>query len=134
MKTSSKFSSIVGNWVVKVLSFLSALLIVLAIRFWSVNGRTVTIPLEVKLPETYKAVSLVPSTVDIVITGSNKIIYLVDPVLIHATADFSNVDDEGISRVRVELSYNDDIYTKNSLTLSAKPESVRILFKKDPYQ
>ena len=130
MKTSNKFSSVFGNWIVKVLSFLTAVLIVLAIRFWSVNGRTVTIPLEVKLPESYTALSLVPSTVDIVITGSNKIIYLIDPVQIKATADFSDVDSEGISRVRVELSYNDDIYTKNSLTLSAKPESVRILFQK----
>ncbi len=133
MKTSNKFSSVFGNWIVKVLSFLTAVLIVLAIRFWSVNGRTVTIPLEVKLPESYTALSLVPSTVDIVITGSNKIIYLIDPVQIKATADFSDVDSEGISRVRVELSYNDDIYTKNSLTLSAKPESVRILFQKQEH-
>lgn len=133
MKTSNKFSSVFGNWIVKVLSFLTAVLIVLAIRFWSVNGRTVTIPLEVKLPESYTALSLVPSTVDIVITGSNKIIYLIDPVQIKATADFSGVDSEGISRVRVELSYNDDIYTKNSLTLSAKPESVRILFQKQEH-
>ena len=133
MKTSNKFSSVFGNWIVKVLSFLTAVLIVLAIRFWSVNGRTVTIPLEVKLPESYIALSLVPSTVDIVITGSNKIIYLIDPVQIKATADFSDVDSEGISRVRVELSYNDDIYTKNSLTLSAKPESVRILFQKQEH-
>ena len=133
MKTSNKFSSVFGNWIVKVLSFLTAELIVLAIRFWSVNGRTVTIPLEVKLPESYTALSLVPSTVDIVITGSNKIIYLIDPVQIKATADFSDVDSEGISRVRVELSYNDDIYTKNSLTLSAKPESVRILFQKQEH-
>ena len=133
MKTSNKFSSVFGNWIVKVLSFLTAVLIVLAIRFWSVNGRTVTIPLEVKLPESYTALSLVRSTVDIVITGSNKIIYLIDPVQIKATADFSDVDSEGISRVRVELSYNDDIYTKNSLTLSAKPESVRILFQKQEH-
>ena len=133
MKTSNKFSSVFGNWIVKVLSFLTAELIVLAIRFWSVNGRTVTIPLEVKLPESYTALSLDPSTVDIVITGSNKIIYLIDPVQIKATADFSDVDSEGISRVRVELSYNDDIYTKNSLTLSAKPESVRILFQKQEH-
>lgn len=133
MKTSNKFSSVFGNWIVKVLSFLTAVLIVLAIRFWSVNGRTVTIPLEVKLPESYTALSLIPSTVDIVITGSNKIIYLIDPVQIKATADFSDVDSEGISRVRVELSYNDDIYTKNSLTLSAKPESVRILFQKQEH-
>lgn len=133
MKTSNKFSSVFGNWIVKVLSFLTAVLIVLAIRFWSVNGRTVTIPLEVKLPESYTALSLVPYTVDIVITGSNKIIYLIDPVQIKATADFSGVDSEGISRVRVELSYNDDIYTKNSLTLSAKPESVRILFQKQEH-
>ena len=131
MKTPNKFAaSFLGNWIIKVLSFMSAVLIVLAFRFWNVNDRTVTIPLEVRLPEDFIAVSLVPDTVDVVISGSDKIIYLVDPSQIRASADFSAVDNDGISRVRVAVEYNDDIYKANGLTISAKPEVVRILFDK----
>ena len=131
MKTPNKFAaSFLENWIIKVLSFMSAVLIVLAFRFWNVNDRTVTIPLEVRLPENFVAVSLVPDTVDIVISGSDKIIYLVDPSQIRAIADFSAVDNDGISRVRVAIEYNDDIYKTNGLTISAKPEVVRILFDK----
>ena len=90
MKTPNKFAaSFLGNWIIKVLSFMSAVLIVLAFRFWNVNDRTVTIPLEVRLPQNLTAVSLIPDTVDVIISGSDKIIYLVDPSQIKAIADFS---------------------------------------------
>ena len=82
-------SSILQNWIPKIFSLLIALFIVITIRFMNVNDRVVTLPLEVILPENYKAVSLVPDTVDAVITGSDSIIYLVDPSAIKATADFS---------------------------------------------
>ncbi len=131
MKTPNKFAaSFLGNWIIKVLSFMTAVIIVLAVRFWNVNDRTVTIPLEVRLPEDFIAVSLVPETVDVVISGSDKIIYLVEPSQIKAKADFSGVDDDGIARVRVAVEYNDDIYRTNGLTISVKPEVVRILFEK----
>lgn len=131
MKTPNKFAaSFLGNWIIKVLSFMSAVLIVLAFRFWNVNDRTVTIPLEVRLPQNLTAVSLIPDTVDVIISGSDKIIYLVDPSQIKAIADFSAVEGDGISRVRVAIEYNDDIYKANGLTVSAKPEVVRILFEK----
>ena len=129
MKQSKVISSVLSNWVPKVFSFLIALFIVIAIRFLNINDRVVTLPLEVTLPESYEAVSLVPDTVDVVITGSDSIIYLVEPETIKASADFSSVSGPGITRVPVTLDYAGDIFTADGLTVSARPSSVRILFE-----
>lgn len=132
MKTQSKIaSSLFSNWVPKVFSFCIAVFIVLSVRFMNIGDRVITIPLEVTLPSSSLIVpeSLVPETVDIVITGSDSIIYLVEPSLVKARADFSIVTGPGIARVPVVLDYNQDIYTKDGLTISSKPSSVRILFK-----
>lgn len=131
MKSQNKFSSVLfGNWIVKILSFLSAVLIVVSIRFFNISDRVVTIPLDVTLPESTEVIpiSLIPDTIDVVISGSEEIIYLVDPASIQAFADFSGVVDAGISRTTVELTYNDDVYTEAGLTVEAKPSTVRILF------
>ncbi len=122
-------SSVLQNWIPKIFSFLIALFIVLAVRFMNVNDRVVTLPLHVILPDSYNAVSLVPETIDAVITGPDSIIYLVDPSAITATADFSSVDAPGIVRVPVSLDYRDDVYTRDGLVVSSRPSTVRILFE-----
>lgn len=132
MQTQNKFSSVVfGNWVVKVLSFVSAVAIVIAVRFLNVTDRTVTVPLTVlvAVDSPYEPVSLVPSSIDVVITGDDSVIYLVDPSLISASVNFADVAGEGIARRVVDLSYDEDIFTANGLTVSASPSTVRILFK-----
>ncbi len=131
MKQSKLVSTLVTNWIPKVFSFLIALFIVIAVRFLNINDRVVTIPLNVDLPEDFIAVSLVPDTVDVVITGADSVIYLVNPENITAVADFSEVSDSGIVRVPVKLEYNEDIFTSDGLTVSARPSSVRILFEEN---
>ena len=122
-------STILQNWIPKIFSLLIALFIVLAVRFMNVNDRVVTLPLHVLLPEGYEAASLVPDTVEAVITGPDSIIYLVDPSEISASADFSSVSGSGIARVPVMLEYQENIYTRDGLVVSARPSSVRILFE-----
>ena len=122
-------STILQNWIPKIFSLLITLFIVLAVRFMNVNDRVVTLPLNVLLPEGYEAVSLVPDTVEAVITGPDSIIYLVDPSEISASADFSSVSGSGIARVPVMLEYQENIYTRDGLVVSARPSSVRILFE-----
>lgn len=132
MQSQNKFTSAVfGNWVVKILSFVCALMIVVSVRFLNATDRVVTIPLTVKFAEDspYEAVSLVPDSIDVVITGDENIIYLVDPSLITASVDFSDVGGEGISRRNVILEYDRDIFSDNSLTVSSSPLTIRILFE-----
>ena len=127
MKQNYKFLS---NWAVKIFSFILAVLVVLLVEFSNITGRTVTIPVSVLLPGNgLVPESLVPETVDVVIKGSESIIYLVDPSEIKAYADFSEVDEPGIARVPVMLEYDHDIFTSDGLAVSASPSTVRILFE-----
>lgn len=128
---SNPNGSLLNNWVIKILSFMTAVFLVLAIRFMGINSRTVHIPLDVTLPDSseYVPVSLIPDSIDIVITGDDSIIYLVDPSQITASADFSDVNNGEIERRNVVLEYDHDIFSRNSLTLQAKPATVRILFE-----
>ena len=132
MQNKNKFSSaIFGNWVVKVFSFLVALGIVVAVRFLNVTDRVVTIPITVKLNASspFEPVSLVPESIDVVITGDDDIVYLVDPSLITASVDFSDVGGEGISRRVVYLDYDNDILSSYGLTIKSSPATIRILFQ-----
>ena len=81
MKQGLKFFS---SWSAKVFSFLLAVAVVLIVEFSNISNRVVTIPLSVALPDGLVAESLVPETVDIVISGSEQLIYLVDPSSINA--------------------------------------------------
>ncbi len=126
MKQNYKFLS---NWAVKIFSFILAVLVVLLVEFSNITGRTVTIPVSVLLPGNgLVPESLVPETVDVVIKGSESIIYLVDPSEIKAYADFSGVEEAGITRVPVVLDFDEDVYSKDSIAVKADPSSLRILF------
>ncbi len=132
MQSQNKFTSAVfGNWVAKVLSFVFAVCIVVSIRFLNATDRVVTIPLTVTLNDDgeYTPVSLVPTSIDVVITGNESIIYLIDPSLIKASVDFSDVGEAGIARRTVILEYDRDIFEDNALTVSSDPLTVRILFE-----
>lgn len=131
MKTQNKFStSLLSNWIVKMIAFMTAVFIVIAVRFLNVTDRVVTIPLQVTLPQDteYVPISLIPDTIDVVISGHDDIIYLVDPSMIGAYADFSDVDSDGIARKSIRLVYQSDIYTEAGLNVEASPSTVRILF------
>ncbi|MGN1163828.1 MAG: CdaR family protein [Candidatus Ornithospirochaeta sp.] len=132
MQSKNKFSNAVfGNWVAKVFSFLCALGIVVAVRFLNVTDRVVTIPVTVYVDaqSQYVPVSLVPESVDVVITGDDDIVYLVDPSLITASVDFSDVGSDGIARRVVDLDYDNDIFSSYGLTIKASPATIRILFQ-----
>lgn len=125
MKQSIKIFS---SWGPKIFSFLLAVVVVLIVEFSNISNRVVTIPLDVDLPSGLRAESLVPDTVEIVISGSESLIYLVDPSQISAYADFSGVDNSGIARVPVVLDFNQDVFRESSISVKAQPSSVRILF------
>ena len=119
---------IFSSWGPKIFSFLLAIGVVLVVEFSNISNRVVTIPLDVSLPDNLIAESLVPETVEIVISGSEDVIYLVDPSLVKAYADFSFVNNSGIARVPVVLDFNQDVFRKSSISVKAEPSSVRILF------
>lgn len=123
-------SSFISTWVPRVLSLFVAVLIFACVRYFNMGSRVVTIPLSVSLPDpdVVVAESLVPESIDIVISGDDSLIYLVDPDSISASADFSDVDDAGIMRRTVDLVYPKDVFQDTALTVRADPDVVRILF------
>ena len=132
MKHNSKgLSSFVSSWVPRVLSLLVAVLIFAAVRYFNMASRVVSIPLDVSLPSAahVEPESLVPASVDIVISGDDDLIYLIDPDSISAYADFSDVDNPGRARRAVVLTYAQDVFKDTALTVKADPDVVRILFK-----
>ena len=123
-------SSFISSWVPRVMCLFVAALIFACVRYFNMGSRVVTIPLSVTLPDpsTVVAESLVPESIDIVISGDDSLIYLVDPDSISASADFSDVADAGIRRRTVALEYPKDVFQDTALTVRADPDVVRILF------
>lgn len=131
MKQNKSFSQFLSTWVPRAIALMLAMLIFVSIKYLNMADRTVRIPLEVTLPpaDLYSAESLVPTYVDVVLSGDDDLVYLIDPASITATADFSSVSSSGITRVPVVLHYNEDAYKDTALTVTAQPEVVRILFE-----
>jgi hypothetical protein len=129
MTKNSFLQSILYQWQVKLVCILLAVSCYFLISFSAFTDRQVVIPLEVSLPESLEAESLVPNSITININGSESIIYLIDPSLISASVDFSDVDEIGISRRTVVLSYDDKVFDKGAIKVSSIPETIRIAFK-----
>lgn len=132
MKQRNKgLNSFLSSWIPKIISFIIALLIFIAVKYMNMASRVITIPLSVTLPDQSVVLpeSLVPSRTDIIISGNDELIYLVDPTDISAHADFSAVSEAGIARVPVTVKYNEDVFLDASLAVRANPDTVRILFK-----
>lgn len=129
--TQNKFTLFFStNWKQKVVSLLLSVCVIGLINYAGLRTREVTIPLEVTLPSSYVAESLVPSTVVLNIHGKENIIYLVNPDTIKATSDFSQVDQEGIATKPVILDYSSDIFNKGEIVLNTEPRVCRIKFSK----
>lgn len=129
MTKNSFLQSVLFQWQVKLVCILLALSFYFLISFSAYTDRQAVIPLEVILPVDYDAESLVPNSITININGSDKIIYLINPALISASVDFSDVDKVGITRRTVVLSYDDKVFNKGEITVSSMPETIRIAFK-----
>ncbi len=127
--------SFISTWTPRVACLFIAIVIFACVRYFNMASRVVRIPLSVTLPDAASGVepeSLVPDSVDIVISGDDDLIYLVDPDSIHASADFSDVSSEGIARRSVDLEFARDVFEDTALTLRSDPDVVRILFRTSP--
>lgn len=133
MKQNNKLAaSLTNNLAPKVFSLIAAAFIVITLRFVNSTERTVTIPLNVYLPDGYEAVaqSLVPTTIDVTITGDDKDIYLIEPSQITAYADFTDVNTTGIAYRPVCLIYQEEnTFRSEVLTVTPHPSYHKILFE-----
>lgn len=127
---SKLFQKLFYNWQAKVISFLLAVFVYFILMFSIQNSRTITLPVEVVMPNGYVATSNVPSSIDLVIQGTEDQIYLIDVSKISLKVDFSMVDREGVSYATVQINLNDlDSYVDTSaVSIYTKPSQVRVYF------
>ena len=104
---SKILQKILYNWQAKILCFLFAVLVYFVLVFSIQTSRTVTLPVEVKLPANYVAQSNVPTSVELVIQGTEDQIYLIDVSQISLCADFTTVNREGVNYATVQIDTND---------------------------
>ncbi len=113
----------------KVIALIAALLFYVFGSYTNRESRNVTIPVTVNLPAKLVAVSTVPTTVDVRISGKGEVIYLVNPEMIKASVDFSNIDKRGIAVVPVVLDFDQTAFVSGSITLEAVPSQYRVMFE-----
>ncbi len=130
-KNNSKLLSFVNGLAPKIFSLLAAIVVFLLIEYFQIVDRKVVIPLNVILPSSQEIEpeSLVPKTIEILISGSDSVVYLVEPDQIEAVADFSSVTEPGIARIPVSLNYEMDVFEKSEVVVTASKPVVRILFR-----
>ena len=130
---SAKRHNFFANWQAKIICFLLALATVFVVTYGLQQKREVKLPLEVNLPANgYKAVSLIPTEVTLVIQGTEDKIYMVNADNFSLSADFTNVSHEGVCSVPVNIQFNgsSDALDFSQITLYTDPATVRIYFEK----
>ena len=125
---SKFFQKLFYNWQAKIISFLLAVFVYFILMFSIQNSRTIALPVEVVMPEGYVATSNVPSSIDLVIQGTEDQIYLIDVSKIMLKVDFSMVDREGISYATVQIDINElaSYIDTSAVSIYTKPSQVRV--------
>ena len=121
------------NWPVKILCFVVAVAVYIVISSGVQQKRTVKLKLDVIMPEGYVATSIVPDSADIVINGSEEIIYMLNISDFSLSADFSGVDREGVSSVPVKIDAGNlaSYIDLRNVSIHADPSYVRVYFEKE---
>ncbi len=127
---SKLLQKLLYNWQAKLLCFLLAVLVYFVLVFSIQTSRTVTLPVEVKLPSNYVAQSNVPTSVNLVIQGTEDQIYMIDVSQISLTADFSTVNREGVNYATVQINTNGLEYhiDMSALHVYTEPSQLRVYF------
>ncbi len=127
---SKFFQKVFYNWQIKLICFILAIFVYFVLVFSIQTSRKVSLPVEVKLPAGYTATSNVPSSIDLIIQGTEDQIYMIDASSIYLTVDFSTVNREGINYATVEIDTGDlQKYVNTSeISIYTKPSQVRVYF------
>lgn len=127
----NKDSGILSHWQVKICCFLLAILTFFIFFYSGQTKRTITLPLEVKLPENYVAISNIPQSVDLVIRGQESKIYMIDASCFSLSADFSKVSTTGVSSVYVNIDSHllPEYADLTDISIYTDPSWVRIYFE-----
>jgi len=127
---SKFFQKLFYNWQVQIPIFLLALLDYFVLVFSLQTSRTVSLPIEVKLPSDYVAESNIPTSVDLVLQGTEDQIYMIDVSNIKVSVDFSTVNRDGVNYapVRIDTGELEKYVDISSISIFTKPSQVKVYF------
>ncbi len=127
---SKFFQKLIYNWQVKIISFLLAVFVYFVLVFSIQTSRKVSLPVEVKLPSGYTATSNIPSSIDLVIQGTEDQIYMIDVSNISLVVDFSTVNREGVNyaTVQIDTAELDKYIDASEISIYTKPSQVKVYF------
>lgn len=130
MRRNKLFQRVFYNWQVKVICFLLAVFMYFFLGLVLQDTRTIRLPLEVILPEGYTADSNIPSSVNLLIKGTQDRIYMVDVDDVRVSVDFSAVDHEGVNTAPVVITMDgpNGSLDLSSVSISTDPTQVKIYF------
>lgn len=133
MSRNKSFQRIFYNWQIKLLCFLLAVFMYFFLGLVLQETRTVSLPLNVVMPEGYKAESIVPTSAELVITGKKDQVYMIDPSKVTLTVDFSKVSQEGVSlaAVQIDMGGQGTVLDFSALSISTNPSQVKVYFTLD---
>jgi len=121
------------NWKAKLLCFLIACLSYFVIANISQAERTVYLPVDISFPEGYSVVSNIKDSVELIISGSEEKIYMVNVDNISLSADFSDVSSEGVASrpIKINLGNDDGLINYSPVTFYTDPSVLKIFFVKN---
>lgn len=129
VRRNKTLMAMLGRWAAKLCALVVALFAFVLFTYAKQETREVTIPVSVLMPQSLEAVSTVPQTVDVRIKGEGDVVYLIDPEMIHATLDYSQVSAEGIATMPVTLTFEQGAMEDGSIALEADPGQCRVMFQ-----
>lgn len=133
MSHKKTFQKIFYNWQIKILCFLLAVFAYFFLGLVLQETRTVTLPLNIVMPDGYKADSIVPTDAELTIKGKEEQVYMIDISKVTLTVDFSKVSQEGVSlaAVQINMGSQDEVLDFSELSISTNPSQVKIYFSLD---
>ena len=127
---SKFFQKVFYNWQIKIICFLLAVLVYFVLFYSIETSRTMTLPLTVTLPQDYTAESNIPTSVELVIQGTEDQIYMIDVSGMSVSADFSNVNHDGVNYAPVVIETGElEKYIDTSvISIYTRPSQVKVYF------
>lgn len=123
----SRFTKIIErNWPAKIISVAAAIILFLFYRATSLEERFFSVPLDVRINESYAVSSTLPSSVKVTLRGSEENIFLILEDDIEVYADFSNHASEGQFLEPVRFRKTGSAQNIENLEIKVEPSEIKL--------
>ena len=127
----SKWTKIIErNWPAKIISVAAAIILFLFYRATSLEERFFSVPLEIRINESYAVSSTVPPSVKVTLRGSEDSIFLILEDDIEVYADFSRHSSEGQFQEPIRFKKTGSAQNIENLEIRVEPSEIKLELEK----